>query len=141
MRLTVEQEAMYQKLCDEQGMEEAEKYILALIHEQVRRDEEEDAQRMNRSTRCDHVNGAEQHVNGVSHRDNDHSKVLEPTVEAPSATPEKEIVPLVTLDEETMRTQAEACAAVLDVELPRLLQVTPRLQLFCQHPKDDLYAL
>src|SRR5262249_35056197 len=53
----------------------------------------------------------------------------------------KVIEPIVTLDEATMKAQAEACAAVLDVELPRLLQVTPRLQLFCQHPKDDLYAL
>src|SRR5215831_4981427 len=45
------------------------------------------------------------------------------------------------LDEATMRAQAEACAAILDVELPRLMRVTPRLQLFCQHPKDDLFAL
>src|SRR5262245_49485849 len=55
--------------------------------------------------------------------------------------PERVIAPIANLDEATIRAQAEACAAILEVELPRLLQVTPRLQLFCQHPQGELYAV
>jgi P4 family phage/plasmid primase-like protien len=53
----------------------------------------------------------------------------------------KGLEPVMELDEATRRAQVEACVAVLEIELPRLLRVTPRLQLFCQHPKDALYAL
>src|SRR5262249_24685619 len=37
--------------------------------------------------------------------------------------------------------QARKCAPILEEELARLMKVTPRLQLFCQHPKDELNAL
>src|SRR5262245_15354132 len=70
---------------------------------------------------------AEQHGNGDAHT-------------TAAAKVEKALEPTVELDE-AMMEQARACAAVLEEELTRLMRVTPRLQLFCQHPKDELNAL